>query len=323
MKQRQFNIGVVHHQSSSTSHQGCFVFKNGTTTSGQSSSKPKSRRSTAAAATPATSLLTTAFKSQRWYAAYTRAWSNIQLQHERLQTSNYAHTLAYLRQFVAQSQARSVANGSTAANHHNDDEGDPNLPTTALLTGINQPDHAQLFGTFADIVRREMRSHVCILQSMDCPNMKATIEAMVSGLMMHGESDEGDGEADGDSDDDTAEAERSDAKRLRRSQYTMAVLKAWYADRYPPPQPRPILAVIVPDFENFQRDVLQQFILLLSHNCRLLPIVLVLGVATDLATLHRTLSFADTSRMSLQVSQSQPSTQSLSKVGVCWWTHCW
>lgn len=54
------------------------------------------------------------------------------------------------------------------------------------------------------------------------------------------------------------------AKRLRRSQYTMNVLKAWYSRKYSDsPEKRPVLTVILPDFENFQRDILQQFILLL------------------------------------------------------------
>lgn len=300
-------------QSTISVSKGCFIFKNGPKTTGQKPNKKAARRSTAgkhATSAPLDSLLTDGFQSQRWYQAYTRSWTHIQTEHERLQTAGNANTLAYLRQFVAQSHSRS----QQAANAADADEEDPNMPTAALLTGINQPDHVHLFRAFADIVRGEMRSHVCILQSMDCPNMKAAIEAMVSGLMENvyqdGAGDENE-EMDGEEDED----ETSEVKRLRRSQYTMAVLKAWYAQRYPAGGRRPILAVIVPDFENFQRDVLQQFILLLSHNCKRLPLVLVLGVATDLATLHRTLSFADTSRMSLQVSQSQPSTLVLSKVG--------
>lgn len=200
------------------------------------------------------------------------------------------------------------------------DNVDTNLPTVALLTGINQPDHVQLFRTFADNVRSEQRSHVCILQSMDCPNMKATVETMVAGLMEEqqpvGKDSEGVANDSNYDQDIDAEADFLEEKRLRRSQYTIAVLRAWYDYNYPPAvcTTRPILAVIVPDFENFQRDILQQFILLLSHNCRRLPIVLVLGVATDLATLHRTLSFADMSRMSLQVSQSEPSTVCLGKL---------
>lgn len=56
----------------------------------------------------------------------------------------------------------------------------------------------------------------------------------------------------------------SEAKRLRRSQYTMSVLKAWYSRNYSNcNQERPILTVILPDFENFHQDILQQFILLL------------------------------------------------------------
>lgn len=255
---------------------------------------------------------------------------HIHSEHDRLQTVGYAHTLAYLRNFITTSSAYVDGNRNQS---HDDGDGDPNLPTVALLTGINQPDHVQLFRTFAGIVRRELRSHVCVLQSMECPNMKATIESMVCGLMTTPEEEEDEetktttSDEDNDIDNENEDNLRpNETKRWRRSQYTMAVLKAWYTQRngsHGDTKPatettatgrRPILTVIVPDFENFQRDVLAQFILLLGHNCRRLPIVLVLGVATDLATLHRTLSFADTSRLSLQVSQSQPSAQILSKV---------
>lgn len=59
-----------------------------------------------------------------------------------------------------------------------------NLPTAAFLTGINQPDHYELFKTFSNEIVRRVASHVVIIQSRDCPTMKSAIESMVEGLMM-------------------------------------------------------------------------------------------------------------------------------------------
>lgn len=58
------------------------------------------------------------------------------------------------------------------------------LPSAALLTGVNQPDHYKLFKTFAHEIQQQIASHVCIIQSRDCPNMKAAIETLVTGLMV-------------------------------------------------------------------------------------------------------------------------------------------
>lgn len=150
--------------------------------------------------------------------------------------AGYAQTMKYLRSFVD-------SNNKSKRSDLND-----KMPTTALLTGINQPDHYAFFKTFADELRRGEISLVCIIQARDCPNMKSAIETMVSGLMESAKREDEDLGT-------TAE------KHLRRSQYTVSVLKAWYASQYEDKQPT--LTVIIPDFENFHRDILQQFILLL------------------------------------------------------------
>lgn len=151
--------------------------------------------------------------------------------------AGYAQTMAYLRTFVTNSYKSKPSELDEKMN----------MPTMALLTGINQPDHYTFFKTFANELRRDNTSLVCIIHARDCPNMKSAIAMMVSGLMESVNKDEF---------GTTAE------KHLRRSHYNMSVLKAWYGCQYEEEQP--ILTVIIPDFENFHRDVLQQFILLLS-----------------------------------------------------------
>lgn len=292
-------------QSTVSVSKGCFVFKNGLRPSKTARNASKSA---------ASSLLSGEYKSQRWYRAYSQLWQQINGMQCKRQTDGYRQTMDYLIRFVQQSYAAQLATSNS---------GDKlNLPTTALLTGINQPDHFGLFKAFADDIHYDGQSLVAIIQSRDCPNMKATIETMVLALMDSAATDvsicfycfffkfilsslrRG----------QNSTAEDKDERRMRRSQYTMAVLKAWYGREFASYYRKPKLVVIIPDFENFQRDILQQFILLLAHNCEVLPLVLVLGVATDLATLHRTLSFSDTARLSLQVFQSPPSSQSLNQI---------
>lgn len=83
----------------------------------------------------------------------------------------YTQTMEYLQKFVQNSWRLQLSGSET------------NMPATALLTGINQPDHFHLFKTFAEEVRKLDNARVCIIQSRDCPTMKSAIEAMVSGLM--------------------------------------------------------------------------------------------------------------------------------------------
>lgn len=85
--------------------------------------------------------------------------------------NGYMQTMDYLHKFVQKSWRLQLSGTET------------NMPATALLTGINQPDHIQLFKTFAEQVRKADNARVCIIQSRDCSTMKSAIESMVSGLM--------------------------------------------------------------------------------------------------------------------------------------------
>lgn len=93
---------------------------------------------------------------------------------QKLQKNGFSHTFQYLKQFIENSYCSQ--NGA-------EDSETKNLPTAAVLTGINQPDHYTFFKTFSDLIKQQIKSHVCIIQSRDCPTMKSTIETMVSGLM--------------------------------------------------------------------------------------------------------------------------------------------
>lgn len=99
---------------------------------------------------------------------------------------------------------------------------------------------------------------------------------------------------------------------MRRSQYNIQVLKSWYAEKFD--TNGPTLIVVIPDFELFHKDVLTEFIKLLLTINDDIPMVLVLGVATDISILQRTLPSHIVNKLQLCKFQSSPSKQSLEKV---------
>lgn len=55
--------------------------------------------------------------------------------------------------------------------------------------------------------------------------------------------------------------------KLKRNQYTMEVLHAWYLHQNPATidEPKPKISVIIPNFEEFSARIIQDFIQLLRY----------------------------------------------------------
>lgn len=236
------------------------------------------------------SLLGEEVVKQSFYGEYSQAWSQVSAHIADLQQRTYARTLEQLVAFV-------VGQGERTAK-------DEVLPTAALLTGINQPDHLSQFEALTQRLHAQRAARVCVLQSRDCATLKAAVETMVFGLV---EDDDAALEPDAEEgEEDVAERDR---KRLRRSQCTLKQLRSWYAERSGCQ-----LVVILPDFECFSASVLQDFILILSAHCGALPFVLVLGVATAMSAVHGTLPYHVSSKIRLQVFQTQAAPVGLNEV---------
>ncbi|EDW36209.1 GL17672 [Drosophila persimilis] len=263
---------------------GCFVYKNGATRAGK---KASSKRKRATGAT--SSLLGKEVIGQPFYDAYVQTWSQMNEHINRLQQQSYARTLGQLVEFV-------VGQGQIQ---------DEILPTAALLTGINQPDHLSQFDTFTQRLHAQKAARVCVLQSRDCPTLKAAIEAMVFSLI----------EGEQDPEDEEEDVTDRDRKRLRRSHCTIKQLNSWYTNNFQAEEERKRqLVVILPDFECFSGNVLQDFILILSAHCGTLPFVLVLGVATAMSAVHSTLPYHVSSKIRLRVFQTQPAPTGLNEL---------
>ncbi|KAH8418571.1 hypothetical protein KR222_002221, partial [Zaprionus bogoriensis] len=273
---------------------GCFVYKNGATRANKRTPSKRKR----AQEKPDNSLLGKELTSQPFYSAYTECWSQLESHILRLQTSSNARTLQQLIEFV--SEQREVSSSEI-------------LPTAALLTGINQPDHLKQFETLTQHLHEQQAARVCVLQSRDCATLKAAIESMVYNLMEAQSestaSDKNTNEADGEE-----EEEVRDRKRLRRSQCTLKQLSSWYAKDFAAAGERRPLVVVLPDFECFSASVLQDFILILSAQCTRLPFVLILGVATAMTAVHSTLPYHVSSKILLRVFQTQAAPAGLNEL---------
>lgn len=188
------------------------------------------------------------------------------------------------------------------------------IPTAALVTGVNMPDHGAMFATLTSSVTERITPHVASVHSNDCPNVHKMMAKVVSQVM-----DNTDVEMD-----DTEE----DVTVGKKVVGNMEVLSSWYAHvtkktspgkrrksmdgkktvQYPP------VVVILEDLEGFPPRVLQDFVTISSDHLVDVPMVLVMGVATTVTAIHRLLPHAVSSHLSIERFQAPPAFEHLTQV---------
>ncbi|XP_067018831.1 origin recognition complex subunit 3-like isoform X2 [Acropora muricata] len=178
------------------------------------------------------------------------------------------------------------------------------IPTAALITGVNMPDHDVIFSQLATELKDQVTPFVAVLTSKDCAVLKATMKNVISQFIGYVVEDE----------DDSISSPQ--AKKI--SSFTMPVLCHWYKEltqsddtksqhnshraRY---SDHPPLVIIFEDFEGFPPSVVQNFVTICSQYLNELPLVLVFGIATAVTTIHRVLPHAVSSVLSIERFQSQ------------------
>ncbi|CAH1997449.1 unnamed protein product [Acanthoscelides obtectus] len=236
------------------------------------------------------------FASNLWYQQYANLKNILEENIMELNDNMFSSVLSELVQFVGSSRKSAVEE----------------IPTAALLTGINMPDHAAQFSTLINKIQQNETPHVACLYSQDCVNIKNMIENMINKLM--------------NSEGETIDDEDEDHRTIKKHQMNLSVLQCWYNNVYgekkimssPKKQRTNIhqkaLVVIIPDFESFTSSVLQKFILIVSCYIKVLPFVFIFGIATSLNTLHTSLSYQIMSKINIRVFKSQPSIVYLDNV---------
>lgn len=113
---------------------------------------------------------------------------------------------------------------------------------------------------------------------------------------------------------------------IKKSQMNLSVLQCWYENLYKENVPsgspkkqrtkvkKKPLVVILPDFESINPEVLQKLILITSWYTKTLPFIFIFGIATSISTVHTFLPYHVSSKISLKMFKSEPSTVYLNNI---------
>ena len=161
------------------------------------------------------------------------------------------------------------------------------IPTAALLTGVNMPDHNKVFNNLISKLG-SVTPHVTVLGSG--LNLKSLVQQIVVDLS-ETETEEG----------------------IKKADASFSALEKWYGSQYSDNDSKNPLVVVLQDFESSAGPALTDLILLMKrYHC--LPFVLIFGVATTITTVHRTLPHSATTKLTINTFGSPPASQLLDQV---------
>nr|XP_002121235.3 origin recognition complex subunit 3 [Ciona intestinalis] len=163
------------------------------------------------------------------------------------------------------------------------------IPTAALVTGVNIPDHSELFSSLKSKVTTNVSPHVVLLHSKQCLTMKSMMKVVSRQLIA--KVDDTETQSEGENEDD------ADLEYMKKkfSAVTMTMVRKWYEKQLKPTQSSPSkkkqpklsvitrkpIVIIFQDLEMFNPNILIDFILMCSFHSPFLPFVLILGIATS------------------------------------------
>uniref|UniRef100_A0A8C1F9Y8 Origin recognition complex subunit 3 n=1 Tax=Cyprinus carpio carpio TaxID=630221 RepID=A0A8C1F9Y8_CYPCA len=182
--------------------------------------------------------------------------------------------------------------------------------------GVNVPDHAMTFRSLCNLLQDSVTPFVVSVHAKECAAVKLLIQKVLEQLMGRGVS------VDEEQEDDTA--------LLQRTQCTISALCQWYktvtkkcTQVFPQrtesltnsdlPQSLPVV-VIFKDFEAFNSQVLQDFILICSRYTQELPFIFIFGIATSPSAIQHRLPHSVSSLLCIEVFHSLSCTQHLASV---------
>ncbi|XP_069462488.1 origin recognition complex subunit 3 isoform X2 [Ambystoma mexicanum] len=193
------------------------------------------------------------------------------------------------------------------------------IPTAALVLGVNVTDHDVTFKSLTDVLQESVTPYVASLHSKECPGIGQMVQKLLIQLM-------------GQSADLEYDEEDEDRVQVthRRTYCSMASLSGWYQtvtkkEKSSTPGKKrtsssskywqsPPVVVIIKDLESFTAKVLQDFITIISQYIQVLPLILVFGIATSPMIIHGLLSHSVCSLLCIELFQSLSCMEHLSTV---------
>ncbi|XP_066524034.1 origin recognition complex subunit 3 isoform X2 [Hoplias malabaricus] len=188
------------------------------------------------------------------------------------------------------------------------------IPTAALVLGVNVPDHDMTFQSLSDVLQQSVTPFAVSVQAKECAALKNLMQKVLERLMGVGVSAE-----DDDDDDDsgihvpqkvscTISALCRWYKAITNKQHKFPGKTANYVSHSPP------VVVIFKDFEAFDPRILQDFILICSRYIHELPLIFIFGIATSPSTIQHMLPHSVSSLLCIELFQSLSCTQHLATV---------
>uniref|UniRef100_A0A669EK56 Origin recognition complex subunit 3 n=1 Tax=Oreochromis niloticus TaxID=8128 RepID=A0A669EK56_ORENI len=180
------------------------------------------------------------------------------------------------------------------------------IPTAALMLGVNVPDHDMTFQSLSDMLKQSVSPHVASVQAKECGGKGFRDQSEIILCSPH-------------------------SPRVHRSMHcSLGILCDWYTARTKKSptgtpgkkrssqvrdeQQQPPVVIIFKDLEAFNPRVLQDFILICSQYIDRLPLTFIFGIATSPSTIQHMLPHSVSSLLCIELFQSLSCTQHLATV---------
>ncbi|XP_077094791.1 origin recognition complex subunit 3 isoform X2 [Siphateles boraxobius] len=237
-----------------------------------------------------------------------KLWETVQMNTEVIQDQLNKHVLDSLVEFI---KKHNLGNSSDVWRQRTSE-----IPTAALMLGVNVPDHAMTFQSLCNLLQDSVTPFVVSVYAKECAAVKLLIQKLLEQLMGKGVS--------------VDEEQEAETALVQRTQCTISVLCQWYktvTKEFPQVSPQrkenlknndlprslPVV-VIFKDFEAFNSQVLQDFILICSRYTQELPFIFIFGIATSPSAIQHRLPHSVSSLLCIEVFQSLSCTQHLASV---------
>uniref|UniRef100_A0A8D0A1T1 Origin recognition complex subunit 3 n=1 Tax=Sander lucioperca TaxID=283035 RepID=A0A8D0A1T1_SANLU len=194
------------------------------------------------------------------------------------------------------------------------------IPTAALVLGVNVPDHDMTFQSLSDLLQQSVTPYVASVQAKECggKGLRGSVLERLMGTVVTVD------------DEEEEEAEQTSAQHHKSVHCSLSTLCDWYntktkksntgtpgKKRSSPvrdgPQQPPVV-IIFKDLEAFNPRVLQDFILICSRYIERLPLMFIFGIATSPSTIQHLLPHSVSSLLCIELFQSLSCTQHLATV---------
>ncbi|CAK6956897.1 origin recognition complex subunit 3 [Scomber scombrus] len=193
------------------------------------------------------------------------------------------------------------------------------IPTAALVLGVNVPDHDMTFQSLSDLLQQSVTPHVVSVQAKECGALKHLMKRVLEKLMNTVVAVD---------DDEEEEAEQTSTPHHKSTHCSLSTLCDWYNSKtkkaHTPgkkrsspakdEQQQPPVVIIFKDLEAFNPRVLQDFILICSRYIERVPLMFIFGIATSPSTIQHMLPHSVSSLLCIELFQSLSCTQHLATV---------